>query len=156
MQGSVSRFQFVIKFLLLGLLVSGTAFPISAQQATRSPSDTVREFYKAMREKRFREAFGMSIYKPAIEPLKPEEFEDLKPDFDRIAAAIPEQVNITGEQISGDLATVFVKVKEGEGPEVAEPVTLIHVDGAWVIGDKENQTIVKKAGKQFFFNARID
>ena len=26
----------------------------------------------------------------------------------------------------------------------------------WIIGDKENQEIVKKAGKQFFFNARID
>ncbi|MEP6741031.1 MAG: hypothetical protein ABJB61_00925 [bacterium] len=127
-----------------------------AQGTVRSPSDTVREFYKAMREKRFREAFALSIYKPAIEPLKPQEFEDLRTDFDKMAAAIPVAVNITGEQISGDAATVFIKVKEGDTPEQAEPVSLIRVDGAWVIGDKENQDIVKKAGKQFFFNARID
>ena len=122
----------------------------------RSPSDTVREFYKAMREKKFRDAFSMTIYKPAIDPLKPQEFEDLRPDFEKMAAVIPEQVNLAGEQISGDMATVFVKVKEGDKPETAEPVTLIQVDGAWIIGDKEDQAIVKKAGKHFFFDARID
>lgn len=126
------------------------------QPPPRSPSDTVREFYKAMREKKFREALSMSIYKPAIEPLKPQEFEDLRPDFERMAAVIPEQVSIGGELVSGDIATVFVKVKDGDNPEQAEPVTLILVDGAWIIGDKENQAIVRKAGKQFFFNARIN
>jgi hypothetical protein len=124
--------------------------------ADRSPSDTVREFYKAMHEKRFREAFDLSIYKPAIDPLKPQEFEDLRPDFDKMAAVIPDQVTLSGEQISGDIATVFVKVKEGEAPETAEPIMLIRINNAWVIGDKENEAIVKKAGKQFFFNARID
>jgi hypothetical protein len=109
-----------------------------------------------MREKKFREAFDMSIYKPAVDPLKTQDFDDLRPDFERMAAVIPEQVNIGGEQISGDVATVFVKVKEGDAPETAEPVTLILVGGAWIIGDKENQAIVKKAGKQFFFNARIN
>lgn len=122
----------------------------------RSPSDTVREFYKAMREKRFREAFAMSIYKPAIEGLKPEEFEDLRPDFDRLAAALPDRVEINGEQISADAATVFVKVKPEEKPEESESVALIRVDGNWIVGDKENQAIVQKAGKTFFFNARID
>lgn len=140
-------------FVLLGLANSVAQ---AQQPSPRSPSDTVREFYKAMREKRFRDAFALTIYKPGIEPLKPQEFEDLRPDFERMAAVIPEQVNLGGEQISGDLATVFVKVKEGEAPEQAEPVTLILVDGAWIIGDKEDQAVVKKAGKQFFFNARID
>ena len=60
----------------------------------RSPSDTVREFYKAMREKRFREAFAMTIYKPAIDPLKPQEFEELRPDFEKMAAALPAEVNL--------------------------------------------------------------
>ena len=103
----------------------------------RSPSDTVREFYKAMREKRFREAFAMSIYKPAIEGLKTEEFDDLRPDFERLAAALPDRVEINGEQISADAATVFVKVKVEEKPEAAEPVALIRVDGNWIVGDKE-------------------
>jgi len=116
----------------------------------------VREFYKAMREKRFREAFGMSIYKPAIEGLTPDEFKDLQPDFEAMAAAIPEKVDLTGEQISGDLATVFVKVKESESGGQAEPISLIRLDGNWIIGDRENQAVVNKAGKNFFFNARID
>jgi len=134
----------------------GVSSAVLGQNPQRSPSDTVREFYKAMREKKFREAFAMSIYKPAIEGLKPDEFEDLRPDFERMAAAIPDKVDLSGEQISGDAATVFVKVKESDSPEQPEPVALIRVDGAWIIGDKENQEIVKTAGKAFFFNARID
>jgi len=142
--------------VLIGLLIFALAIVAVSQQAQRSPSDTVREFYKAMREKKFREAFDLSIYRPAIDPLKPQEFEDLRPDFEKMAAVIPDAINITGEQISGDAATVFVKVKDGDGPEESEPVSLMRADGAWIIGDKENQEIVKKAGKQFFFNARID
>src|ERR1043166_3835470 len=149
-----------VTFFCMG---AGAAFamaqPTQKPQSTtvvRTPSDTVREFYKAMREKRFREAFDLSIYKPAIDPLKPQEFEELRPDFEKMAAIIPAEVNLGGEQISGDMATVFVKIKEGDNPETAEPVTLILVNGNWIIGDKENEAIVKKAGKQFFFNARID
>ena len=127
-----------------------------AASQTGSPSDTVREFYKTMRERKFREAFAMSIYQPAIEGLKPEEFEDLRPDFERLATAIPAKVDISGEQISGESATVFVRVKDEENKEQAEPVALIRVNGKWIVGDKENQEIVKKAGNEFFFNARID
>src|SRR5215203_2871218 len=85
----------------------------NAVQST-SPSDTVRDFYRLMRERKFREAFALSIYQPAIDGLKPGEFDDLKPDFERMAAAIPEKVDISGEQISGDAATVFVRVKDEE------------------------------------------
>lgn len=156
MRVSISPPKMFASVLLAGLLVCTTAAPVRSQQSPRTPSDTVREFYKSMRERKFREAFNLSIYKPAIEPLKPQEFEDLRPDFERMAAVIPAEVNLTGEQISGDLATVFVKVKEGEAPEQSEPIMLMRLDGVWIIGDKENQEIVKKAGKQFFFNARID
>ncbi len=73
--------------------------PLSvAQNPQRSPSDSVREFYNLMRERKFREAFALSIYHPAIEGLKPAEFDDLRPDFERLASAIPEKVNISGEQ----------------------------------------------------------
>ena len=167
MRALISRSQFSPAVVVSGLLfclgalcatpVMSQPAPKSAQaSAVRSPSDTVREFYKAMREKRFREAFDMTIYKSAIDPLKPQEFEDLRPDFEKMAAVVPESVDLGGEQVSGDIATVFVKVKEGDEPEQLEPVTLILFNGAWIIGDKENQAIVKKAGKQFFFNARID
>lgn len=140
-----------VALLLLFLLT-----PALLAQTARTPTETVREFYKQMRERKFREAFALSIYNPAIEPLKPQEFEDLRPDFEKMAAAIPAQVELSGEQMSGGGATVFVRVKDGDKPETLEPVTLIMIDGVWIIGDKENQAIVKKAGKQFFFNARID
>jgi hypothetical protein len=148
-----------------GLAVSGTTdmaqgskkIPaIAAASQTGSPSDAVREFYKLMRERKFREAFALSIYQPAIESLKPVEFDDLRPDFERLASAIPEKVVISGEQISGEAATVFVRVKDDDKKDQAEPVTLIRVNGKWIVGDKENQEIVKKAGSEFFFNARID
>src|SRR5215475_8177145 len=123
----------------------------------RSPTDTVRDFYKAMRERKFKEAFGMSIYKPAIEGLSQQEFDDLRPDFEKMAAAIPEKVDLSGEQISGDSATVFVKVKETpDTQEQAEPISLIKVNGAWIVGDRENEAIVKRAGKEFFFATRIE
>lgn len=128
-----------------------------AQTQQLSPTETVRTFYKTMREKKFREAFGMSIYRAAIEGLDAQEFDDLRPDFEKMAAAIPPDVELSGETISGDLATVFVKVKEtAETAEKSEPIMLIKNNGVWIIGDRENEAIVKKAGKKFFFNARID
>ncbi|MCU1267313.1 MAG: hypothetical protein JWM21_3631 [Acidobacteria bacterium] len=179
---TLSLIAAVLVLALIGF--SSTGF---AQKPQLSPSDTVREFYKAMREKRFREAFALSIYKPAIEGLSdqefqslrpqfknlkdkefdalrptyrglsPQEFEDLRPDFDNMAAVIPDKVEINGEQISGDIATVFVKVASLEDPAAKpEPVTLIRVDGVWIIGTKEDQEVVKKACNNFFFKARID
>jgi len=138
-------------FLLILLLP-----PAVFAQTARTPTQTVSDFYQLMRERKFREAFALSIYKPAIDPLSQQEFDDLRPDFEKMAAAIPAQVVLGGEQVSAGSATVFVKVKEGDKPETLEPVTLIMVDGAWIIGDQENAAIVKKAGKKFFFNARID
>lgn len=142
--------------VLLLVITIAVSSVVSAQTQPRSPSDTVRQFYQLMREKKFKEAFSMSIYRPAIDGLTAQEFADLRPDLDKMAAVIPEKVDLTGEQISGDAATVFVKVKEAEAAEQAEPISLIRVNGNWIIGDKENEAIVKKAGKEFFFNARID
>ncbi len=160
MRALVKGARFLQRVIVIGLLICSLAAVVASQQPKRSPSDTVREFYKAMREKRFREAFDLSIYKPAIVPLKPQEFEDLRPDFERIALAvsekIPGEVKITGEQISGDDATVFIKILDPEGKEILEPTTLIKLDGGWVVGDRDSLQLVKKAGKEFFFNARID
>ena len=144
--------------LLLAVFTGSTA--IFAQSTQRSPTETMRDFYRMMREKKYREAFGISIYRQAIEGLSTEEFNDLKPDFDKMAIAvsekIPEKVDITGEQISGDVATVFVKVVDADGKEKVEPASLIKVDNAWLVGDRENLEIVRKAGKKFFFEARIN
>jgi hypothetical protein len=149
------RARTIALLLLTGLLSSG----VFAQTA-RTPTDTMREFYRMMRERKFREAFSISIYRSAIEGLSAQEFDDLKPDFDKMAVAvsekIPEKVDITGEQISGDVATVFVKVVDADGKEKIEPASLIKVDNAWIVGDRENLELVRKEGKKFFFEARIN
>lgn len=148
--------------VLLVLLIGGSMIASQPRnlQNTRTPTETVREFYKNLRQRKFREAFSLSIYRPAIDPLNQQEFEELRVDFDKMASAvserIPDNLTITGEQISGDSATVFVKVMDPEGKETIEPAALIKIDNGWIIGDRENMELVKKAGKSFFFNARID
>ena len=127
----------------------------AAAPAPGSPSDVVRAFYTALRERRFRDAFMMSVFRPAVEPLSAEEFEDLRPDFEPMAANSPAEVVITGEQVSGDEATVFMKLGDGNKIKVV-PVYLIREGGAWVVGDREGRESVKKAGKRFFFDARIN
>ena len=113
-----------------------------------------------MREKKFREAFEMSIYRVAIEGLSAQEFEELRPDFEKMAIAvsekIPAKVDITGEQISGDSATVFVKVLDADGKEKVEPASLIKINNSWTVGDQESLKLVQQAGKKFFFEARIN
>jgi hypothetical protein len=160
MNASKPRLRWKSHFLFCLFLSLSAAAPLQlhAQTAqTKSPSDTVKDFYKAMREKRFREAFAMSIFKPAIEPLSAAEFEDLKVDFERLAATIPEKVQISGEQVSGEEATVFMKMPNDSGGAAdPEPVSLILRNGVWIIGDPANEAIVKQSGKEFFFNARLD
>jgi len=126
-------------------------------QTQRTPSDTVRAFYKAMHDHRFKEAWALTIYRPAVDGLNAEEMEDLRPDFEEKAAAIPDPVEISGEQISGDIATVFVKVpiSDSTPQNTSQPVTLIKSGGGWIIGDEANQAIVKKAGRRFFLDALI-
>jgi len=149
-------------FLLSLAIVAIYSSPIAvvSQTSQRTPTETVREFYKALREKKFREAFNMSIYKPAIDGLSQQEFDDLKVDFENLSAAvsekIPEKVEITGEQISGDVASVFIKVLDADGKDKIEPATLIKMNDVWLVGDRESFELVKKAGKQFFFEARIN
>jgi len=144
-------------FLSIALLaILGFASGATAQ-TQRTPSDVVREFYKAMREHRFKEAWAMTIYKPAVEGLSAEEMEDLRPDFEEKASQIPETVEIANEQINGNTATVFVKVPVSESTpqNTSQPVNLINSGGAWIIGDEANQAIVKKAGRRFFLDALI-
>jgi hypothetical protein len=149
------RTRVIIFFILTVLLAPG-----ALGQTPRTPTETMREFYRMMREKKYREAFGISIYRQAIEGLSTQEYEDLKPDFDKMAVAvserIPEKVDITGEQISGDAATVFVKLVDSDGKERVEPASLIKIDNAWIVGDRENLEMVRKEGKKFFFEARIN
>ena len=143
--------------LLLALLFSANSSLIQAQ-TQRGPSDVVREFYKAMRERRFKEAWSMTIYKSATEGLSAEEMEDLRPDFEQKAAQVPEQIEITGERIQGNIATVFVKIPVSEStPQVtSEPVNLLSSGGSWIIGTEADLVEVKKKGRRFFLDALIE
>ena len=126
----------------------------TAPQA-RTPIQTVSEFYKALRERRFREAFALSIYKPALEGLSAEEYAELQPEFEKLAGAVPEKIEFGGEQISGNTATVFARVG-GESAQLEAIPLLRGADGAWIFGDADDQAIVKSDGKEFFLKARIN
>jgi len=145
---------------LSALVCLSISSPVVGQSQVRTPTEAVREFYKAMREKRFRDAFAISIYKSAVDGLSKQEYEDLLPDFEKMAVAvtekIPENLELTGEQISGDSATVFLTVLDADGKKKVEPATLIKINDVWVLGDRESLELVKKAGKQFFFDTRIN
>ena len=145
--------------LLFAALLATTFGGLSTAlaQTQRSPSDVVRDFYKAMHEHRFKEAWALTIYKPAVEGLNAEEMEDLRGDFEEKAAVIPEQVEISGEQIDGDVATVYVKVpiNESTPQNISQPVALIKSGGGWIIGTEADRAEVKKKGRRFFLDALI-
>jgi hypothetical protein len=150
--------SFALALLLLpacGFVCARAQVPQGAAASASSPSETVRRFYTALRERRFREAFALSIFHPAVEALSPQEFEELRPDFERMATGVPETIELTGEQISGEEATVFMKLGEGRSLKI-EPVYLIREQGAWVVGDREQREFVRKRGKKFFYESRIE
>jgi len=155
----ISHFA-VLSLLITFVAIDSSVGTVKSQTPQLTPTETVRQFYKALREKKFREAFNMSIYRPAIEGLTSQEFDDFRTDFENLSVAvsekIPEKVEITGEQISGDTASVFIKVLDADGKEKIEPASLIKVDNAWIVGDRENLELVRKEGKKFFFEARIN
>lgn len=148
--------QFALIIVLTLTFGSTTLF--AQTQAQRGPSDVVRDFYKAMREHRFKDAWAMTIYKSAVDGLSAEEMEDLRPDFEAKAAAVPDQIEITGERIQGNIATVFVKVPVSDStPQVtSEPVNLLNSAGSWIIGTEADQAEVKKKGRRFFLDALIE
>jgi hypothetical protein len=140
------------------LLAFGASFAFA--QATPAPTpatplQTVREFYKALREKRFREAFMMSTYRPAIEGLTAEELEELAPDFAATMQGIPEKLDVSDEEIKGDNATVMVNLAAPGEPFIPKEMKLRRENGVWVIVDEEAEK-AKTEGKNYFFRLRIE
>ncbi len=88
--------------------------------------------------------------------MSAEEFAELQPEFEKLAATVPEKIDFGGEQISGETANVFARIS-GESSGSPEVVPLMRgTDGQWIYGDRENQEIVRRDGKEFFLKARID
>ncbi|HEX8494844.1 MAG TPA: hypothetical protein VF658_18525 [Pyrinomonadaceae bacterium] len=147
---------FSVSLAALLLFIAGAFADAPAQNnQARTPTETVREFYKALSQKRFREALSMSVYKPAIEGLSAAEIDELRPDFEKMAMGA-EKVEVKGEQLSGETASVFVKMADDAQDAPPAPVPLLRVDGQWIVGEKSDYDLVKQSGKDFFFKTRIE
>lgn len=142
---------------LLVLLPGSASNPASAQNAGAStPTEAVRQFYKALGEKRFRDALMATALRPAIESLSAAELEELRPDFERMAMDA-DKVQLTGEQISGDRASVFVKL-QGDGPgDPPVEVQVRRVNGNWMlIFNEEVEKAARRDGNKYFLKQRIE
>lgn len=125
-----------------------------AATTTRTPSETVRGFYSALRTNRFRDALLMSVYRPAVERLNKKQLAELRPEFESLATTVPADVEIAGEQTSREESTVFVK-HEREGKTEVLPIALVLEKRGWIVGDRETRAAVAKFGSRYFFELRI-
>ena len=123
-----------------------------------SPADTVRVFYKDLRENRFRDAMFLTNLRPAIEGLTDTELADLQLDLAPIAQQIPTEIEINGEIISGNYATVTAKLPDNETKQIElQEIRLRKEGNFWIIltVDEQAEAAVKKDGNKYFFNLRL-
>ena len=133
---------------------TGAKIPIEPN----GPADTVRVFYHLLREKKFREAIFLTNLKPAIETLNDTELKEFAVDFESIAGQVPAQLEINGEIVTGDVATVTVNLPKDQGGEKeTQPVKLKKENGVWVIisADGAAGNEIRKEGKNYFYNLRV-
>ena len=124
-----------------------------------SPAGTIRTFYKNLRENRFREAIYLTNLRPAIEGLTDQEIKDLQVDFSDLAEIIPGEIQISGEIITNNKASVMMKLPDGAtGKTEVKEFKLAKENGGWLIlmVDKNGEEEVKKQGKNYFFALRIE
>jgi len=135
----------------------------SAQGATiqidpNGPADTIRVFYKHLREKKFREAIFLTNLKPAIAGLTDTELKDFAVDFEAIAGQVPAEVQINGEIITGDKATVTANLPGNDSDKnEIQTLNLRKENDIWVIllVDETAEAEMKKEGKNYFYSLRI-
>lgn len=127
--------------------------------APSSPAETVRVFYKYLREQRFREAMFMTNLRPAIEDLTETDLKDLQIDFAPLAGQIPADVLINGEIISGQTATVTAKLPDNDTDQLAlQEIRLRRENNVWVIltVNEEAEKEIEKEGKNYFFTLKTE
>jgi len=123
-----------------------------------SPADSVRVFYQHLREKKFREAMFLTNLRPAIEGLTDQELKELQIDFEPLAAQVPREVEINGEIISKEKATVTAKLPDNDTDEIKlQEIKLRKENRVWLIltVDEKAEAEVKKEGANYFFALRI-
>ena len=124
-----------------------------------SPADTVRAFYGHLREKRFRQAIFLTNLRPAIEGLTDDELKEFQVDFESIAKYVPAQIEINGEIVSGNSATVTAKLPtEDLDKEEIQSIKLRKDGDVWVIltVDESAEKRIKQEGKNYFPALRIE
>ena len=157
------------KTLVVGALVLSSFFAVSAQTSNpqlpkannvaavkssvaQTPTQTVKNFYQSVSEQRFRDALLLTNWRAAIEQFTPEEAEDLRRNFAHLAGQA--KVEVTGEQLSGAAASVFVKgVNPETGEMKVEEVRLRRENNGWTIvfGDAATEEALKREGKNYIF-----
>ncbi len=122
------------------------------------PADTVRAFYTKLREKRIREAIYLTNLRPAIEGLSDDELKEFSVDFEAVAKRVPEQLQITGEIISGDVATVTANLPNDDDKLEVQQIRLKKNGDFWIIQtvDEVAESQIKKDGKNYFRALKIE
>ena len=122
------------------------------------PADTVRAFYRHLRDKRFREAIFLTNLRPAIEGLTDTELKDFAVDFEALAGQVPADLEINGEIISGEHATVTANLPDEDGKKELQQIKLKKRGDIWIIQtvDEAAEARIRKDGKQYFYNLRIE
>lgn len=124
-----------------------------------SPSETVRAFYAKLREGKFREAIFLTNLRPAIEGLTDGELKEFAVDFEAVARNVPAEIEINGEIISGDDATVTARLPGEDAEKLELQQIRLRKDGdIWIIlsADDETEKRIKKEGKDYFLALRIE
>ena len=124
-----------------------------------SPSETVRAFYAKLREKKIREAIFLTNLRPAIEGLTDDELKEFAVDFEAVAANVPAELEINGEIISGNDATVTAKLPNEDNDKIELQEIRLRKEGEiWVIlsADDATEAVIKKEGKNYFLGLRIE
>lgn len=124
-----------------------------------SPADTVRVFYKNLRERRFREALFLTNLRPAIEGLTDDELKEFEVDFEAIAKYVPAEIQINGEIMTGNKATVTAKLPNADlDKEEIQEIRLRQENGVWVIltVDESAEKKVRQEGKNYFRMLKIE
>lgn len=138
----------------VGSAPKGATIPIEPN----GPADTVRVFYKHLREKRFRDAIFLTNLRPAVEGLTETELNDFALDFATLAGRVPAEIEINGEVVSGDRATVTANLPGDEGKDEIQSLQLRKLNDVWIIqtADDEASQRIRKEGKAYFYNLRIE
>lgn len=126
--------------------------------APNSPADTIRVFYKNLRERKFREAIFLTNLRPAVEGLTETELKEFQVDFEAIARGVPADVEINGEIVSGERATVTAKLPGDDADKREVQEIKLRKDGeVWVIltVDEQAEMTIRKEGKNYFYSLRI-